>query len=103
MSTELNDWRARDKIALGLTEDIELKYTTPIHMTLVSRNEISHSIESLNPLMLEIYATNEIVYDRDNFFKQLLMALEKNLYRWHAEKLEKGVWELPGLAVIESG
>ncbi len=57
----------------------------------------------VNPLMLEIYETNEIVYDRDNFFKQLLMALEKNLHRWHAEKLEKGVWEIPGLAVIESG
>ncbi len=99
----INDWRARDKIALELTEDIELKYTTPIHMILVSKDEVSHSIESVNPLMLEIYETNEIVYDRDDFFKQLLISLEKNLHRWHAEKLEKGVWEIPGLAVIESG
>ncbi len=99
----INDWRERDKMVLELIENIELKYTTPIHMILVSKNEISHSIESVNPLMLEIYETNEIVYDRDNFFKQLLMALEKNLHRWHAEKLEKGVWDIPGLAVIESG
>ncbi|MDD1745038.1 MAG: nucleotidyltransferase domain-containing protein [Candidatus Methanoperedens sp.] len=51
----MKDWRARDKLILDLTEDIELKYTTPIHMILVNKDEISHAIESVYPLMLEIY------------------------------------------------
>lgn len=97
------DWRARDKIILELTEDIELKYATAIHMTLVGRDEISHAIESVAPLMLEIYDANEIIYDRDNFFKQLLNGFKTNLEKMHATKIEKGVWKIPGLAVIESG
>lgn len=96
------DWRARDKMILELTEDIELKYSTPIHMTLVSKDEISHAIESVYPLMLEIYEANEIVYDEDNFFKQSLKHFEKNIHRWHAKKIEEVVWKIPGLAVIES-
>lgn len=94
------DWRERDRMALELTEDIEIKHTIPIHMVLVSKNEISHAIETAYPLMLEIYDANKIVYDKDNFFKQLLAEFEKNLRRWHAKKIEKGVWKIPGLAVI---
>ena len=99
----IKDLRARDKMILELTEDIELKYSTPIHMTLVSKDEISHAIESVYPLMLEIYEANEIIYDKDNFFKQLLKDFGKNIHRWRAKKIEKGVWKIPGLAVIESG
>ncbi|VVB89523.1 Nucleotidyltransferase domain protein [uncultured archaeon] len=99
----VNDWRARDKLILDLTEDIELKYATPLHMILVSRDEISCAIESVYPLMLEIYEANEIIYDKDNFFKQLLEDFKKNINVWHAKKIEKGVWKIPGLAVIESG
>jgi predicted nucleotidyltransferase len=51
----MNDWRAWDKLILDLTEDLELKYATPIHMILVNKDEISHAIESVYPLMLEIY------------------------------------------------
>ncbi|MCX9012378.1 MAG: nucleotidyltransferase domain-containing protein [Candidatus Methanoperedens sp.] len=97
------DWRERDRMALELTEDIEIKHTIPIHMVLISKNEISHAIESAYPLMLEIYDTNKIVYDKDNFFKRLLVEFEKNLGRWRAKKISKGVWRIPGLAVIESG
>ena len=101
--TLIKDWRARDKMTLELTEDIELKYATPIHMTLVSRGEISHAVESVSPLMLEIYEANEIIYDKDNFFRQLLDNFKTNLESLHATKIEKGVWKIPGLAVIESG
>jgi predicted nucleotidyltransferase len=97
------DWRERDKMMLELTENIELKYNTSIHMTLVSKGEISHAIDSTYPLMLETYDANEIIYDKDEFFKQLLNEFEKNLRRWHAKKIEKGVWKIPGLVVIESG
>ncbi len=97
------DWRERDKMVLELTEDIEIKYATPIHMTLVSKDEISHAIESAYPLMLEIYDANEIIYDKNNFFEQLMIDFEKNLRRWHAKKIDKGIWKIPGLAVIESG
>ena len=99
-SSPMNDWRARDKLILDLTEDIELKYTTPIHMILVNKNEISQAIESVYPLMLEIYQANEIIYDKENFFKKILADFEKNIHRWHAEKIEDGVWKIPGLAVI---
>ncbi len=99
-SAPMKDWRARDKLILDLTEDIELKYTTPIHMILVNKDEISNAIESVYPLMLEIYQANEIVYDKENFFKKILADFEKNIYRWHAEKIEEGVWKIPGLAVI---
>lgn len=101
--TLIKDWRARDKMTLELTEDIELKYATSIHMALVSRDEISHAIDSVSPLMLEIYEANEIVYEKDNFFTQLLNSFGKNLKSLHAVKIEKGVWKIPGLAVIESG
>jgi predicted nucleotidyltransferase len=101
--TLIKDWRARDKMTLELTEDIEFKYATSIHMALVSKDEISHSIESVSPLMLEIYEANEIVYEKDNFFTQLLNSFGKNLESLHAIKIEKGVWKIPGLAVIESG
>ena len=99
----IKDWRVRDKMTLELTEEIELKYATSIHMVLVSKDEISHSIESVSPLMLEIYEANEVIYEKDSFFTQLLNDFEKNLKNLHAIKIEKGVWKIPGLAVIESG
>ena len=99
----IKDWRVRDKMTLELTEEIELKYATSIHMVLVSKDEISHSIESVSPLMLEIYEANEVIYEKDSFFTQLLNNFEKNLKNLHAIKIEKGVWKIPGLAVIESG
>lgn len=88
---------------LKLTEDTELKYSTSIHMTLVGKDEISQAIESACPLMLEIYEVNEIIYDKDNFFKKILNNSEKNIHRWRAEKIEKGVWKIPDLAVIQRG
>lgn len=97
------DWRARDKMVLKLTENIEIKYGTPIHMTLVSKDEISYSIESVSPLMLEIYSANEIIYDKDSYFKLLLKHFEKNMNSLKAQKIEEGVWKIPGLAVIKSG
>ncbi len=97
------DWRARDKMVLELTESTEMKYTTLIHMTLVSKDEILYSIESVSPLMLEIYSANEIIYDKDSYFKRLLKHFEKNMHRLKAQKIEDGVWKIPGLAVIESG
>ncbi|MCZ7400279.1 MAG: nucleotidyltransferase domain-containing protein [Candidatus Methanoperedens sp.] len=101
--TAIKDWRARDKMTLELTEDIELKYATSLHLNLVSRDEISHAIYSVSPLMLEIYEANEIIYEKDTFFTQLLNNFRKNLKSLHAIKIEKGVWKIPGLAVIESG
>lgn len=101
--TLIKDWRERDKMTLELTEDIELKYATSIHMALVSKDEISHAIDSVSPLMLEIYEANEIIYEKDNFFTQLLNNFGRNLKSLHAIKIEKGVWKIPGLAVIESG
>ncbi len=98
--TLTKDWRAHDKMTLELTEEIELKYATPIHMILVNKDEISHAIESVYPLMLEIYEENEIIYDKENFFKKILADFEKNIHRWHAEKIEEGVWKIPDLAVI---
>lgn len=97
------DWRARDKMVLELTEYTEMKYSTPIHMTLVSKDEILYSIESVSPLMLEIYSANEIIYDKDRFFKRLLKHFEENMHLLKAQKIEDGVWKIPGLAVIESG
>ncbi|GFO97306.1 hypothetical protein ig2599ANME_1506 [groundwater metagenome] len=96
----MKDWRARDKLILDLTEDLELKYATPIHMILVNKDEISHAIESVFPLMLEIYEENEIIYDKENFFKKILADFKKNIHRWHAEKIEEGVWKIPDMAVI---
>ncbi len=99
----IKDWRARDEMILDITENIELRYSTPIHMTLVGKDEILQAIESAYPLMLEIYDANEIIYDKENFFKKLLKDFEKNIHRWRGEKIEEGVWKIPGLAVIESG
>ena|SRR5450759_2772392 len=99
----INDWRARDNMSLALTEEIESKYSIPIHMTLVSKDEFSQAIDSVYPLMLEIYDANEIIYDKNNFFSQSLKNFERNLNKWHAKKIEKGFWKIPGLAVIESG
>ncbi len=98
--TPMKDWRERDKLILDLTDDIELKYTTPIHMILVNKDEISQAIESVYPLMLEIYRANEVIYDKDNFFKKILADFEKNIHRWNAEKIDDGVWKIPGLVVI---
>lgn len=36
----IKDWRARDNMSLAITEDIESKYSIPIHMTLVNKEEI---------------------------------------------------------------
>jgi predicted nucleotidyltransferase len=99
----IKDWRVRDKMSLELTEDIEAKYSMPIHMTLVGKDEFPQAIDSANPLMLEIYDANEIIFDRNNFFSQSLKNFERNLNKWHARKIEKGFWKIPGLAVIESG
>ncbi len=50
--------------------------------------------------MLEINEANEIIYDKRNFFKKTLKDFKKNINRWHAEKIEEGVWKIPDLAVI---
>ncbi|MCK5590471.1 MAG: nucleotidyltransferase domain-containing protein, partial [Candidatus Pacebacteria bacterium] len=89
----IKDWRVRDKMTLELTEEIELKYATSIHMALVSRDEISHAIESVSPLMLEIYEANEVIYEKENLFTQLLSNFGNNLKNLHAIKIEKGVWK----------
>ena len=99
----IKDWRVRDKMTLELTEEIELKYATSIHMALVSRDEILHTIESVSPLMLELYEANEVIYEKENFFTQLLSNFGNNLKNLHAIKIEKGAWKIPGMAVIESG
>lgn len=99
----IKDWRMRDTMCLELTENIESKYSIPIHMTLVGKVEFSQAIDSAYPLMLEIYDANEIIYDKNNFFSQSLKNFEKNLNKWHAKRIEKGFWKIPGLAVIESG
>jgi len=90
-------------MSLALTEDIESKYSIPIHMTLVGKDEFSQAIDSAYPLMLEIYDANKIIFDKNNFFSQSLKNFERNLNKWHAKKIEKGFWKIPGLAVIKSG
>lgn len=97
------DWRARDKKVLDLTEAIERKYTRSIHMTLLGKEEISMAGDLISPLMLEIYDINEIVLDKDDYFKNLLNDLKVNLKTLHAKKIQYGVWQIPGMAVIESG
>ena len=97
------DWRARDKMVLELTEAIELKYTRPIHMNLLGKEEISMAGDLISPLILEIYDANEIVFDKDDYFKNLLKDMKENLKNLHATKIQHGVWQIPGMAVIESG
>jgi len=97
------DWRARDKMVLELTEAIERKYSRPIHMNLLGKEEISMAGHSISPLMLEIYDVNEIVFDKDDYFKNLLTNLKATLKTLHAKKIQHGVWQIPGMAVIESG
>ena len=97
------DWRVCDKIVLELTEAIERKYSRPIHMNLIGKEEISMAGDLISPLMLEIYDVNEIVFDKDDYFKNLLMNLKATLKTLHAKKIQRGVWQIPGMAVIESG
>ncbi len=97
------DWRACDKMVLELTEAIERKYSRPIHMNLQGKEEISMAINSISPLMLEIYDVNEIVFDKNDYFKNLLKDIKAHLKTLHAKKIQHGVWQIPGMAVIESG
>jgi len=57
-------------LILDLTEDIELKYATPIHMILVNNDEII----TRNRIGLSIDAGNlpgnEIIYDKEDFLRK---------------------------------
>jgi len=94
-----DDWRARDKIVLELAE-IGFEYGRSVHITLTDINEIEFSIEHGSPLVFELYDTNRIVFDKNEFFEMQMEKFNDNMKKWRAKKIREGEWVVPGLAVI---
>ena len=66
---------------------------------LASPEDVEESVEWAAPLMLEIYNTHEIVFDRNDFFRNCIMRMG-HLMRERGIRMRKpGVWEVPERAV----
>jgi hypothetical protein len=66
---------------------------------LASPEDVEDSVEGTAPLMLEIYSTHQIVFERDSFFSRCIRRM-KRLMRERGIRMRKpGVWEVPVDAV----
>ena len=66
---------------------------------LASPEDVEESVEWAAPLMLEIYNTHEIVFDRNDFFENCIIRMG-HLMRERGIRMRKpGVWEVPERAV----
>ena len=66
---------------------------------LASPEDVEDSVEWAAPLMLEIYNTHQIVFERDSFFSRCIRRM-KHLMRERGIRVRKpGVWEVPEHAV----
>lgn len=62
---------------------------------LASPEDVEDSVEWAAPLMLEIYNNHEIVFDRNNFFRNRIINMGHLMKERGIQMKKPGVWEVP--------
>jgi hypothetical protein len=66
---------------------------------LASPEDVEDSVEWAAPLMLEIYNTHEIIFDRGDFFQSCIRRMRYLMQERGIRMKKPGVWEVPERAV----
>ena len=91
------DWRKRDAISIDIGR-VSRNYGRAVHTTLATEEEIKFSVRDGAPLLLEIASASRILQD-NGFFTHQIEIFRKNMVTWKARKINRYMWEVPGLAV----
>jgi predicted nucleotidyltransferase len=87
----------RRELALDIAE-VGFDYGLPVQVVLASTEETEGAVNTGAPLMFEIYDAHRVIYDKDNFFRNLVGDFTGLLETWQVRKIKDRVWEVPGLA-----
>ena len=68
-------------------------------ITLASPEDVKDSVEWIAPLMLEIYNTHEVVFDRNDFFGKCIIRMGRLMEERGIRMRKPGVWEVPERAI----
>jgi predicted nucleotidyltransferase len=97
VARSLSDEAGRRELALDIAE-VGFDYGLPVQVVLVSTEETEGAVNTGAPLMFEIHDAHQVIYDKDNFFHNLVNDFTGLLETWQARKIKDRVWEVPGLA-----
>jgi predicted nucleotidyltransferase len=89
-------WRKQDAVALAI-EELGLVLGQAVQIILVSPGDVRYSVESIAPLMLEIWDAHRCVFDPEGFFAAQITRFTQNMTERGARKLRERVWEVPEL------
>jgi hypothetical protein len=62
---------------------------------LASPEDVEDSVEWAAPLMLEIYNAHEVVFDRNDFFRNRIIRMRRLMKERGIRMRKPGVWEVP--------
>lgn len=88
------DWRRRDEVVLEIEGGIGFKYGTHLSILLATPKELEEAVAVGAPLVFGIKKGYKILFERDNFFKDLLLKLEENMRRWKVIEIKPFVWKV---------
>jgi len=90
-----NEARRRE-LALDIAE-VGFDYGLPVQVILASTEETEGAANTGAPLMFEIHDAHRVIYDKDDFFRNLVNDFTGLLETWQVRKIKDRVWEVPGL------
>lgn len=93
----LPDEAGRRELALDIAE-VGFDYGLPVQVILASTEETQGAVNTGAPLMFEIHDAYRVIYDKDDFFRNLVNNFTGLLETWQVRKIKDRVWEVPGLA-----
>ncbi len=97
VAKSLPDEAGRRELALDIAE-VGFDYGLPVQIILASAEETEGAVNTGAPLMFEIHDAHQVIYDKDDFFRNLVDDFTGLLETWQARKIKDRVWEVPGLA-----
>jgi len=97
VAQSLPDEAGRRELALDIAE-VGFDYGLPVQVVLASTEETEGAVNTGAPLMFEIHDAHQVIYDKDDFFRNLVNDFAGLLETWQVRKIKDRVWEVPGLA-----
>ena len=97
VAQSLPDEAGRRELALDIAE-VGFDYGLPVKVILASTEETEGAVSTGAPLMFEIHDAHQVIYDKDDFFRNLVNDFTGLLETWRVRKIKDRVWEVPGLA-----
>lgn len=88
------DWRIRDEIVLEIEGGIGFKYGTHLSILLVAPKELEEAVAAGAPLVFGIMKGYKTLFEKDDFFKNLVLKLAENMRRWKVVEIKPFVWKV---------